>query len=135
MRKLILFLCLAFVVNLAEAQILRKSFEVYSLSQGTLTNAGTLTFEAGYLIPDVYDLSWQVEVDSVSGTPAGTIYLEGSNCSSCTYASYTILATSAQDTTFVVANFPYYRARVRVVGSGTQSQLVNNHLRWIQRRK
>lgn len=70
MRKLILFLCLAFVVNLAEAQILRKSFEVYSLSQGTLTNAGTLTFEAGYLIPDVYDLSWQVEVDSVSGTPA-----------------------------------------------------------------
>ena len=36
MRKLILFLCLAFVVNLAEAQILRKSFEVYSLTQGTL---------------------------------------------------------------------------------------------------
>lgn len=134
-----MFLCLAFTANLMEAQILRKSFEIYSLTQDTLTDDGTLTFSAGHLIPDVYDLSWQVEVDSLSGTPAGTIYLEGSNCSSCSdwsaYASYTILATSAQDTTFVVTNFPYYRARVRVAGSGTQSQLVRNHLRWVQRRR
>lgn len=140
MKKIALLLM--FSITLAassQGQVLRKSFEVYSLTQATLTNAATLTFEAGYLISGLYDLSWQVEIDSVSGTPAGTVYLEGSNCSACSdwspYASYTILATSAQDTTFQVPSFPFYRARVRIAGSGTQSQTVNNHLRWIQRKQ
>ncbi len=136
MKKLILLLCLAFAANFANAQVLRKSFEVYSLAQATLTNAATLTFDAGYMIPGAYALSWQVEIDSVSGTPAGTVYLEGSNCSSCAdwsaYASYAIQAVSAQDTTFVVPEFPFYRARVRIAGSGTQSQRVGNHVRWVK---
>lgn len=140
MKRFFLFAALLlFVLSAAQAQVLRKSFEIYSLPQATLTNAATLTFDAGYLVPNTYDLSWQVEIDSVSGTPAGTVYLEGSNCSNCSdwsvYASYTILATAAQDTTFVASYFPYYRARVRIAGTGTQSQLVRNHLRWAQRKQ
>lgn len=132
MKKLLLFLSMLFLLNVLQGQVLRKSLEIYSLTQDTLTDAGTLTFGSGYLIPSLYDLSWQIEIDSLSGTPAGTIYLEGSNCSDCSdwssYATYTITATSAQDTTFVAERFPFYRARVRVAGSGTQSQLVRNHI-------
>lgn len=136
-----LYLCVFFLLAFLslQAQSLNRSFYAYTLTTDTLTDDTTLTFGSGYLITDLYDLSWQVELDSISGTPAGTVYLEGSNCSACddwsAYSSFSITATSAQDTTFVVTSFPFLRARVRIAGTGTQSQEVRNHIRWMERKR
>lgn len=130
----VFLLALAFT---ASAQQKIRTFEIYSFDVDTLDDSGTLTFAYGNQAEGVYDLSWQVNLTNISDTTTAAVYLEVSNCQSCsdwsTYATYNASGTS--DTTFVVNSFPALRARVRIVGSTTQATKVNNHVRWVRRKE
>lgn len=123
----------AFLHEEATAQI--KKIEYGTITQDTLTNAGTELFAYPNITSDIYDLSWQVALSNVSGTTAATVHLEASNCQSC--ADWTPIATdsvsAAGSVYFNIQNFPGLRARARVVGSGTQVSLVRNHYFWRKR--
>jgi len=133
----LLFLTVALAGTL-EAQTLKRGIEYETLDVDTLTNAGTLTFTFSKYILDLYDLSWIVAGTSISGTPAATVTLEASNCESCAdwedLASWSLTANGL-DTIFIQPSFPGIRARVQVVGSGTQSTQIRNHLRWLRRKE
>lgn len=91
----------------------------------TLTNAGTLTFTLGATLKDLGTIYYHVAADSLSGTPAGTIYYEWSNDADGgewhAAATDTITNAAATDQSYTVSNFAGLRARIRIVGTGTQS--------------
>jgi len=122
--------------TLSAQTTLNKAFDAATLSVDTLTNADTINFSASRYVVDNYDLNWQVVLTSLSGTVAATAYLEASLCASC--SDWTVLDTVALDANtlshiFTQSFFPGYRARVRVVSSGTQSSEVDNHIIWRRR--
>jgi hypothetical protein len=126
------FMCMPF--DDADAQI--KKIEYGTIAVDTLDDAETLTFAFSDVTADIYDLSWQVNLTNISGTTDAMVYLEGSNCTSCT--DWAIIDTVSLDANklshiFIQNNYPALRARVRVVGTGTQSVEVDNHYYWRRR--
>lgn len=96
----------------------------------TLTNAGTLT-EAWSKDLGRYDVvTYHVNTDLISGTAAGTIYyeytLDGTEWLVASTDTVTTGAVTNQD--HQITNFGGVEARIRVVGTGTQSTEFNNSI-------
>lgn len=143
MYKFITLILLATVLITATEDInaqrdLRK-FEMEKLSVDTATDAETLYFNYDAYATDRYNMAWQFSAANLTGTTAGTATLqvtldkEGDADAVWTdYDSFTFSA--ADDTVFVINDFPYARARLQLVTTGTQSSEINNWVKWIRRK-
>ena len=99
----------------------------------TLDDDETVSVTDSRIVTRDYALGWLVDVDNISGTTAGTAYLEVSNCYDCSaWARLDTFAITASATEhlFVVNPFTALRARVRFVGTGTQATQLNNYVLW-----
>jgi len=140
--KNLLSLCLLAVLSFAfmdeaPAQKGLRNFEYQSMDVDTATNADTINFLYPRYADGLYDLSWHVSAGNLSGTTAGTAYLQYSNSLSGAdwYTHDSWAFSAAGDTIFVQQYFPAIRARVRVITSGTQSSTINNYIKWVRRKE
>lgn len=117
--------------------ILSVSFgqQVYDGFSGldTLANNATGTYASTENFKSQGTLEYHVAIDSLSGTPAGTIYYEYSLSPAGVewYAAGTDTIANAAETSaqFKVVNFVGSKARIRVVtGAGAQSIEVTPYL-------
>jgi uncharacterized protein with beta-barrel porin domain len=132
---MMLLISVVIVPPTSTAQI--KKIEYGTIAVDTLTDDGTNTFAFSKVTSDVYDISWQVNATNISGTTDVFVTLEGSNCASCSDWATIDTATLSGSTLshiFVQPNFPALRARVKAVGTGTQSTEIDNHYYWRRRK-
>jgi len=132
---MMLAFALAIFVPQADAQRDLRNFEIAELEPDTIADAGTVTFLYPAYADDNYDLTWQVQASNVSGTTAGTANLQytlDKDGVGPWFTAHTWTFAAAGDTTFVIRDFPGVRARMQVVGTGTQSSPVNNWVRWLK---
>ena len=91
----------------------------------TLDNAETITFTTAERFFDLGVMEYHVEVDSLSGTPAGTISyqysLDPAGSEWYTVSTDTIADAAATSAQYQVTNFAAYRVRISITGSGTES--------------
>lgn len=130
-----LVLALAISLPQADAQRDLRNFELEELTVDTLTDDGTVNFLYPAYADDNYDLTWQVKATNISGTTAGTANLQYTLDKGGTgpwFTAHTWTFSAAGDTTFVIRDFPGARARMQVVGTGTQSSTVDNWVRWLK---
>jgi hypothetical protein len=129
MKRLVVILLAAIGFMAANAQNRDFYYQVFDLD--TVTNAGTVTFvfDKATALEGLYEYSWQVEADSLSGSTAAVAYLEESN----DYLGTTYTPVSEKTVTIdgpgnsdgILTGTMYgTRQRLRVVGTGTQSTKV-----------
>jgi hypothetical protein len=130
MRKVTLIFGLLFVF-LAGVNAQRGSYKVFD--QDSLTNADTNTYLLASDIYQISTVSYIVEIDSVSGTPAGTISYMGNNNPSATVSSkgwYPLATDTIADAAntkaeYLAPTFAARRAMIQIITSGTQLVEVN----------
>ena len=100
----------------------RNGYE--SFTQDTLTDAETNTYTWSKILFDVGVLEYHVACDSITGNAAGTIYYEYT-LSPAAVEWHTVstdaIASTVTDAQHKVTDFVGYKARVRIVGTGTQT--------------
>lgn len=95
----------------------------------TLSNADTSTYTWSKVFNKRGVIEYHVAIDSLSGDPAGTIYYEYSLDPSgeewYTVSTDTIANVPETSAQHKVTDFIGYRARIKVISTGTQSCEVN----------
>lgn len=120
MKKL---LCLIAIILMAAVGVQAQT--ALSPTTDTLTNAATRDLTVK--IPGAYNevLTFQLNVVKISGTTAGSAYVQGSldgvNYFTLPGTDTLTLANNNNFKSWVVAKSQYLHYRVHVVGSGTQS--------------
>lgn len=123
--KYLIFLAL-FLVSIVSG-FSQNAFNGFT--QDTLTNTDTNTYTLTTPLRDHGVMEYHVAIDSLSGTPAGTISYEYSlNRNAREWyqvATDTIADAGETSAQHKVTNFAGVRARVRIMSSGTQSLEAN----------
>jgi predicted secreted protein len=105
-----------------------KKGVVNSLSQGTLTDAGTLNLELDAAFSSDNTLSVTILATQDTGTTAGTAKLQQS-VDGVNYADVAGLSsltlTNGASTVWSINQTPAYKYRVNSVGAGTQSTFID----------
>ena len=134
MKKLIITVILTSIVLFSMSQI--KPINGGSIIQGgeagdTLTASATLNYDVFTVGDAKYDYIVQVATDSVSGTPAYTMYLQGSNNYEDWANIDTVSHATGNDTAFVVTQTGnlYRYLRVNFTGTAT-AQKSNVEIFW-----
>ena len=120
MKSIISIIILIVAVSLtADAQ----RFD-YKSTTDTLTNADTVTTTLGYFLKGKYNVQYQVNADSRSGSTAGTTVLQVASCESCSdWANVGTSITINGVTTAELKTTTIYGGllRLRTISTGTQS--------------
>ena len=131
-----LILCAFALVGNAQVQIR------YGTMEDTITNAETAylypsdvaTAALSPLFKELGCLQVTITTDSLSGSTAGTVTLEGCYDASCTYvatiATLTMNGATQQVSTTEDSEFNFVKWRVKEVGSGTLSTRVRVGYAW-----
>jgi len=125
MKKI--FVLLALVLALAVGKVnAQKQFHYQYFD--TLTNAVALTYtvDPSFLGDNVWDASFTIQADSISGGTAGIAYIQVSNWTTGNYW-HTISSTTingVQTLALVEDELRFKRMRFYVTGGGTQSTFV-----------
>lgn len=135
MRKIVIILVL---VGLAVTMSAQKNLLYKKLSTAeTLTDAATYTATFNFSAQDVPTIAVLCDIDSVSGTPAGTatLYqsLDGVNWTS---TGQTATWSTGVDTSFAIIDTLFYGVygKIEIVGTGTQvSQITSYVKQWNKR--
>lgn len=124
MKKLLTifgFLLCAFTIS-AQKDFLYKAFTI-----DTLTDAETVYFTFPTTMQGLYEYQFQIQVDSLSGNTAGTVYVQsasdrkGTNYVNVTSKTYTVVGAATQTGGFITGVGYGTNYRLAVVGTGTQS--------------
>lgn len=126
--KLIKSLLVAFAVIIASGAYAQD--QVWA--QDTLTNADTSYYELGKVLGTYGDAWMAVSIDSISGTPAGSISYEWTNDADggtgskwVSDSTYTITDTETQTSSYKMTNVAARKVRIKAITSGTTVLYLN----------
>lgn len=126
--------CLLAISAQVHAQgVITKTVDYLTLTPDTLTNAETVTLADSRLVLGNYDLYWQTEATNISDTTSYTLYVESSNCVSCSdwvVRDSVVVTAASPDGLISITKFPGLRVRGRFVSTYTGVTALRNHLVW-----
>jgi len=121
MKKIIVFIALVLTVALSSVNA-QKNFHYEYFD--TLDNAVAITYtiDPSFLGDNVWDLSYTIQADSVSGGTAGIAYVQVSNWAEGNYwhTLSTTTINGVQTLALLEDEIRFKRMRVYVTGGGTQ---------------